>query len=52
MDMIELRTAHITDLDADANAAVRRLPHGGRCAPGTSRASRSARTGAAGDTAR
>ena len=30
MDMIELRTAHTADLDADADAAVRRLLHGGR----------------------
>src|SRR5229473_4963615 len=30
MDMIELRTAHAADLDADAKAAVRRLLHGGR----------------------
>ncbi len=30
MDMIELRTAHTADLDADAKAAVRRLLHGGR----------------------
>jgi hypothetical protein len=30
MDLIELHTAHTADLDADARAAVRRLPHGGR----------------------
>jgi aminoglycoside 2'-N-acetyltransferase I len=30
MEMIELRTAHTADLDADAKAAVRRLLHGGR----------------------
>jgi len=30
MDMIKLRTARTADLDADAKAAVRRLPHGGR----------------------
>jgi hypothetical protein len=53
MDMIELCGAHTADLHADAKAAVRHLLHGWRALrTGTSRASRSARTGAAGDTAR
>ena len=30
MDIIELRTVHTADLDADAKAAVRRPLHGGR----------------------